>query len=235
MTQQELAKKLRVTDRAVSRWERAIGAPDISLLEDLSTILNVSILEILHGEENLENTDQSVLNILKYEERQIRIWRKIGKFSLGIIELILFFIFLCFIIFPKYIEVNPNLEMHSVISPSMEPTYKICDAVVTKRVDIEVIKVGDVITYQMDGYTIMHRVIEKNVDDSGQVLLKTKGDRNINSDEKYVTVDNFIGIVDYHIPFLGRFLPINNSKLLFTFFLIIGFIGVIILHIILKK
>ena len=35
LTQNELAEKLNITDRAVSRWERGKGCPDISLLEDL--------------------------------------------------------------------------------------------------------------------------------------------------------------------------------------------------------
>lgn len=43
MTQQELADKLHITDRAISKWERGLGAPDISLLQDLSNILGLSI------------------------------------------------------------------------------------------------------------------------------------------------------------------------------------------------
>ena len=50
LTQNELAEKLNITDRAVSRWERGKGCPDISLLEDLSKILDVSIIELLKGE-----------------------------------------------------------------------------------------------------------------------------------------------------------------------------------------
>ena len=50
LTQNELAKKLNITDRAVSRWERGKGCPDISLLEELSKILDVSIIELLKGE-----------------------------------------------------------------------------------------------------------------------------------------------------------------------------------------
>lgn len=49
LTQNELAEKLNITDRAVSRWERGKGCPDISLLEDLSKILDVSIIELLKG------------------------------------------------------------------------------------------------------------------------------------------------------------------------------------------
>lgn len=44
-TQEDLASKLSITDRAVSRWERGKGCPDISLLEDLSNILNVQVIE----------------------------------------------------------------------------------------------------------------------------------------------------------------------------------------------
>lgn len=50
MTQKQLADKLHVTDRAVSKWERGLGIPDVSLLSDLSNILGVSINEILAGE-----------------------------------------------------------------------------------------------------------------------------------------------------------------------------------------
>ena len=50
-TQKELALKLGVTDRAVSKWERGLGCPDISLLEDLSKILDISIVELLNGEQ----------------------------------------------------------------------------------------------------------------------------------------------------------------------------------------
>ena len=54
MTQQDLAEKLHVTDRAISKWERGIGAPDISLLQALSKILGISIQEVLQGEEQIK-------------------------------------------------------------------------------------------------------------------------------------------------------------------------------------
>lgn len=54
MTQQDLAKKLHVTDRAISKWERGVGAPDISLLQNLSEILGVSLQEVLSGDEQIK-------------------------------------------------------------------------------------------------------------------------------------------------------------------------------------
>lgn len=50
LTQTELADKIGVTDKAVSRWERGRGFPDISLLEPLAGVLDVSLLELMHGE-----------------------------------------------------------------------------------------------------------------------------------------------------------------------------------------
>lgn len=50
MTQSELSQKLHVTDKAVSRWERGLGFPDINTIEPLADALGVSIIEIMKGE-----------------------------------------------------------------------------------------------------------------------------------------------------------------------------------------
>ena len=49
-TQRELGERLHVSDRAVSKWERAAGFPDVSLLEPLADALGLSVLELLNGE-----------------------------------------------------------------------------------------------------------------------------------------------------------------------------------------
>ena len=50
MTQADLGEKLHVTAKAVSRWERGVGFPDIKLLQPLADALDVSIVELMHGE-----------------------------------------------------------------------------------------------------------------------------------------------------------------------------------------
>lgn len=55
MTQAELAQKLQVTDKAVSRWERGIGLPDINLIEPLAEALGVSVVEIMKSQRLEEN------------------------------------------------------------------------------------------------------------------------------------------------------------------------------------
>ena len=50
MTQAELAIKIKVTDKAVSRWERGLAFPDINTLEPLAEALGVSVLELMKSE-----------------------------------------------------------------------------------------------------------------------------------------------------------------------------------------
>lgn len=52
MTQNTLAQKLHVTDKAVSRWERGVGLPDIQNLEPLAEILEVGLVELMQAQRN---------------------------------------------------------------------------------------------------------------------------------------------------------------------------------------
>ena len=49
LTQAELAQKLNVSDKTVSKWETAKGYPDISLLESIAKVFNISIAELISG------------------------------------------------------------------------------------------------------------------------------------------------------------------------------------------
>ncbi|MBR4791689.1 MAG: XRE family transcriptional regulator [Treponema sp.] len=66
MTQNELAKKLNVTDKAVSRWERGIGTPDISLLTRLAAILDTDIEAVLEGNFTNEEPECKGLLVMNY-------------------------------------------------------------------------------------------------------------------------------------------------------------------------
>lgn len=59
MTQAELAGKIHVTDKAISRWERGLGFPDIQTLEPLAQALGISVLELMRSErQETEKQDQ---------------------------------------------------------------------------------------------------------------------------------------------------------------------------------
>lgn len=73
LTPKELAGQLGVTDKAVSKWERAVSSPDISLLLPLAKALGVSVGELLNGERDeamLEEKAKAVVDeALKYSHR----------------------------------------------------------------------------------------------------------------------------------------------------------------------
>ena len=58
MTQEELAEKIFVSSKAVSKWETGQGFPDISLIEPLAQALGISVIELLSGED-ISNTNKS--------------------------------------------------------------------------------------------------------------------------------------------------------------------------------
>ena len=75
LTQMQLAEKLNITDRAVSKWENGKSMPDSSIMLDLCNILGISVNELLRGEvidmKNYnEMAEKTLLEMAKKEERQ---------------------------------------------------------------------------------------------------------------------------------------------------------------------
>lgn len=73
MTQKDLAERLCLTDKAVSKWERGLSFPDISMLEPLAEIFGVTILELLQGERIQEETAVSIEETQKMMEQSFSI------------------------------------------------------------------------------------------------------------------------------------------------------------------
>lgn len=85
MTQMELADKIGVTDRAISKWENGRGMPDLSLLIPLCEILNISVNELLSGEriekdDYREKSEENIISTIEYTERKIKKNKKTFKF-----------------------------------------------------------------------------------------------------------------------------------------------------------
>ena len=77
MTQQQLADTLHVSDKAISRWETGRGFPEISILEDLSNILDVSVAELLKGEK-IEDPISSK-EVSEITEDSLHLFRKLAE------------------------------------------------------------------------------------------------------------------------------------------------------------
>ena len=107
ITQDELAEKLFVTEKAISRWETGRGTPDISLLLPLSKELNVDVSDLLNGEEN-KKSKNNVEQLLEYNEIT-----KANKYNFQF-KLTIFFYILSILSFLFYLrfEYDPNIEVN---------------------------------------------------------------------------------------------------------------------------
>ncbi|MBR5635774.1 MAG: helix-turn-helix transcriptional regulator [Pseudobutyrivibrio sp.] len=102
LTQAELGKKLSVTAKAVSRWERGLGFPDINTLEPLAEALNVSVHELMRAEKKVTNisdedtVNEALHNTLEVADEQIQnaekrgIIRIIGAMAVLVLTLLVF-------------------------------------------------------------------------------------------------------------------------------------------------
>lgn len=99
-TQAELAQRLHVTDKAVSKWERGSGFPDIKLIEPMADTLGVSILEIMKSERIDEsaivaaNVNETISDVIDIAILQKRIEKR--NLAIGIMgtALLVAFVFL---------------------------------------------------------------------------------------------------------------------------------------------
>jgi transcriptional regulator with XRE-family HTH domain/desulfoferrodoxin (superoxide reductase-like protein) len=66
ITQNELAEKIGVTSKAVSKWETSKGLPDITLIEPLSKILGISVAELMSGDTIINKNTSSNMLLSKF-------------------------------------------------------------------------------------------------------------------------------------------------------------------------
>lgn len=94
LTQVELGNILCVTDKAVSKWERGLGLPDITIVKTLAKVLDVSVNDILNGEKAENNNVDIEAELTKIREKinfqhKKKIITIVALFSLIIIAIIL--------------------------------------------------------------------------------------------------------------------------------------------------
>ncbi len=93
LTQEQLAEKIGITDRAISKWENGRGMPDLSLIKPLCDELGITINELLSGErlnkENYqENLEENIIKTINYSDKKIKNTTKIFKFIIVLIILL---------------------------------------------------------------------------------------------------------------------------------------------------
>lgn len=94
LTQQELAEKLGVSDKSVSRWENGKTMPDLSLMQPLCQELGITINELLSGEkikkeEYQDRLEKNILNTIDYSNKKIKHTKMIFIFLMTMIGVFL--------------------------------------------------------------------------------------------------------------------------------------------------
>lgn len=163
--------------------------------------------------------------------------KKIIKILINVIAIILCIVLIPMLVFNltliiksfAYPDEVPNFMGYMpiiVLSGSMEPEFYPGDLIISQRVDLSTLKMGDVITFREGSSLITHRVKEISYEE-GETLFTTKGDNNNIEDRAKVTEAQIEGIYIFRIAHLGNtalFLQTAEGMLVFIALPIILFI-----------
>ncbi len=116
------------------------------------------------------------------------------KNSIPLVVLVILVIWFTIGVFP--------IKPIAVASGSMEKELYVGDVVIVKKCNANDIVNGDIIQYQMKGYTVIHRVIEKK-QKNGEYYFTTKGDNNPSEDKESVKEEQVLGKVIFKVKYLG--------------------------------
>ena len=131
-----------------------------------------------------------------------------------------------------YVAPHVGWSVDAIISGSMEPALSVGSLVVTRPIDPEDIRVGDIITFspiEINDIKITHRVI--GIEKSLTTRFFTKGDANPKHDPFKVTPSNLVGKICLIIPFLGNFTQFLKTPIGFASSIILPSIIVLTIYI----
>lgn len=116
LTQLQLAQKLNVTDRAVSKWETGRAMPDSAIMLDLCRILGITVTDLLNGEvismDNYnEKIEQTLLEMTKQKEEADKRLLAMEIF-VGVLSLIIFF---SLTIVASYVQIEEWLRITLIL------------------------------------------------------------------------------------------------------------------------
>lgn len=139
------------------------------------------------------------------------------------IEIAIAVVILLLLFFTRLLGYNPYVVKTGSMEPNL-PTYSVA---YVKSADAKNIRINDIIAFHIDEAVVTHRVIDINEDEG---YFVTKGDANNSKDPMPVIYENCIGIIKFHIPYLGHlimFVKTLGGKI------ILG--GIIVINIILSS
>lgn len=123
LTQKQLAEKLNMSDKSVSKWERGICLPDVTVYLELCKILGISINEFLAGEDIPKETieqkaEENIIQITKDNKTKQKYLKKIIK--LLIVMLVVFIFITSIFIYKKLTQPQSYIEPYLEKSTEMQ-------------------------------------------------------------------------------------------------------------------
>lgn len=112
---------------------------------------------------------------------------------------------------------------YNILTESMTPTANKGDLTIVNTKDRD-FKVGDIITFEMQGYTITHRI---STIDEENGIIRTKGDANISEDSFELTDNNIVGKSEFIIPELGSIIDYFKNNWLWCILICVAIIMMI--------
>lgn len=155
LTQKELAEKINVSDKAISRWETGKGYPDVTSLVSLSEYFDVSVNELLAGkrltaEDIKESADENLISVFEQVQKN----KKQQNLQVAIYTSVLIVVLLPVLIIGKelFVSMATQIQAENIIS-----------AVISAIVGIVLLIVG--ILIRKGNVSILHSYHYKNVTD----------------------------------------------------------------------
>lgn len=211
LTQKELALKIGVTDKAISKWERGQGCPDVSILEILSKELDCSILELLKGREikneviPITEADDYIKESFTFNNMNIK--NKIKNTLRKVIEILIIFIVLILSYFNISQIIYIDKEYTYTIDYSdMKDFIKYSNTI---DENINIIK-NDKSIFNEDDY----KKILNNIDSYYDALNKVRILKNIRTGKDFTYTINdlrFLKLEGYYISYERQVLDILDK------------------------
>ena len=213
LTQKELAYKLGVTDKAVSKWERGQGCPDVSILEILSKELGVSILEILKGR-IIENEIIKITEANDYIQETIKYTKNNIKDTINkIITFLIISITLLLLILNIENIINLNKKYMYDFDTEMYKTIKTNTTKIQKNTETILKNQG---IYSKEDYNKICEILNNNLKSiKNEELIKETGIKKYTRNEIYMQDMNQV-INNIQMIELARIIGKYNNNEIYT-------------------
>ncbi len=202
ITQEQLGKQVGVTGKAVSRWETGKSLPDISIINEVSKILNVTTTELLNGEKLLEVNHNNIGEITENSVDFYKFKLKRKFIKILTILLIMFLSLLLGTLLLFYLNNYNSCKIYSIISSNKEFSVKGIFNITNKK-DILIVSQFEYFgTGITDIYAIEYRLMQED-----KMYFK-------NGDIKSFKLDEYSKKIDFkeYLKNLTIYLENSNKK-----------------------